>query len=156
MERIQKKALEEFDHNGKKLLGGYIRPILTHEKPQYISILKNCDLWKEEDPFALTAFGDVLATDKEGYIILFKLLDGISTVICADAELFFLLLNDTDYQKDYFDLDTFEYAKNNVGILNDDECYTYEPIPALGGSKKRETLGKGKMIEYLQILISAM
>ena len=112
------------------------------------------DIWEKDNPFGITAFGDILAVDNEGYIIMYKLLDAEKNVICANAELFFKLINDKEYQADYFALDEYEYAKKNIGILEKDECYTYEPIPALGGNKSRNTISKGKKVEYLSILTS--
>lgn len=150
----QSSSIKEFQRKGEALLDGYFRPILENKKAEYVSVLKKCILWENEEPFALTAFGNIITIDKDGYVILFNLVDGIKSIICAEADLFFSLVNDPDYQKDYFDIDNFNYARSVIGQIHDDECYTFEPIPALGGSKKRDTISKGKVMEYIMILVS--
>lgn len=150
----ESQCIKEFRESGNSVLGGYIYPIPYSNIGQYVSVLSTCDIWEKDNPFGITAFGDILAVDNEGYIIMYKLVDAEKTVICANAELFFKLINDKEYQADYFALDEYEYAKKNIGILEKDECYTYEPIPALGGNKSRNTISKGKKVEYLSILTS--
>ena len=135
-------------------MNGYIRPISAEDTDKYRAALSNCDIWQGETPFAVTVFGDVIAYDDEGYVILFQLVVGTSSVICAEPELFFSLLSDSDFQRDYFDIESYEYARGNVGVLEQDESYTYEPIPALGGNKRKESLAKGKTYEYISILTS--
>lgn len=149
-------SIESFINERKPLLNGYIRPILTADTEKYVKLLSQYDVWKEETPFAVTVFGDIISYDEEGYIIIYKLVDGTNSVICAKPDLFFTLLNDPEYQNDYFDMESYDYAKHSLGDLAEDESYIYEPIPALGGSKGKETLSKGKTYEYINMLISLM
>lgn len=149
-------SIDRFLSEGKPLMNGYIRPVPAADTKKYSELLSQCDAWKGETLFAVTVFGDVIAYDEEGYIIIYKLADGANTVICAKPDLFFALLNDPEYQKDYFDMESYNYAKHNLGELAEDESYIYEPIPALGGNKGKETLSKGKTYEYMNMLISFM
>lgn len=148
------ESIENFINERKPVMNGYIRPISAEDTDKYETVLSDCDIWQGETPFAVTVFGDIIAYDDEGYVILLRLVDGTSSVICAESELFFSLLSDPDFQKDYFDIESYEYAKDNVGVLEQDESYTYEPIPALGGNKRKESLSKGKTYEYMSILVS--
>lgn len=148
------ESIENFIDERKPVMNGYIRPISPEDTDKYRTVLSNCDIWQGEKPFAVTVFGDIIAYDDEGYVILLRLVDGTSSVICAESELFFSLLNDPDFQKDYFDIESYKYARDNVGVLEQDESYTYEPIPALGGNKSNESLSKGKTYEYMSVLTS--
>ena len=147
-------SVQKFRNENQSLVNGYIRPISNSEVDEYITILTNCSLKDKYNPFAITAFGDIIAIDNEGFIMIFRLVDGIENVICADADLFFNLLDDKEYLNDCFFMDDYEYARKVVGELQKDESYIYEPIPALGGSKSRESIGKGKTKEYLVLLNS--
>lgn len=146
----------QFISTGAPIMNGYICPIKKESLEIYEKALKTSSLWENEEIFATTAFGDIIAIDSEGYIILFRLLEGTKTVICADIDLFFSLVNDSEYQKDYFRVNEYEYAIKKLGALKKDECFTYEPLPALGGGMKTEEIGKGKIKEYIQILVYAL
>ena len=150
------KNVKEFVDKGEKILDGYIRPLKGELKEEYQKMLKACGFLDTEEIYASTAFGDLLAIDHEGYVFLLDLLNGMKTVICANAELFFSLINDSEYQKDYFRIEAYRYAINMFGELDESECFIYEPIPALGGEMNRDDISKGKTREYIQLLISFM
>lgn len=148
------KIIKEFITKRQKVLNGYIRPIKSELKEKYQDKLKISGILDNEEIFATTAFGDLLAVDSEGYVYLFDLLSGTKKVICANAELFFSLIRDSEYQKDYFRIKEYEYATSRFGKLDENDCFIYEPIPALGGRMKRSDISKGKAREYIQMLIS--
>ena len=151
---LQESQINQFIKNDNSLLNGYIIPIKDY--PTFSQIMKKCPRWNNEIPFAYSAFGDLFVVDNEGYIILYAMVDNDKSVICADSELFFQLINDIDYQKDYFNLEDYESAVKKCGKLEKDECYTYEPIPALGGDKNINNIQKGKIREYLSMIVSFM
>lgn len=150
------ESIEKFLKDKKALMEGYIRPVSNEAVSQYKKILEDSAIWENEEPFAITVFGDIITYDEEDYITMFKFTEGIKSVICASPELFFMLIDDVEYQKDYFDMESYTYAKNKLGVLLEGESYTYEPIPALGGNMAKESLSKGKTLEYLVILASFM
>lgn len=149
------KEISRFCSDGKTVMNGYIRPIDKKSYKTLTEIIKKSNLFENEEIFAYTVFGDILAVDSEGYVMLFKLLEGMKTVICAEGELFFTLVNDAEYRKDYFRINEYNYALKNIGELKKDECYTYVPLPALGGGMSNDEISKGKAIEYMQLLVTS-
>jgi hypothetical protein len=102
--------------------------------------------------FARTAFGDLflwrnnqvefLSTQ---YARFAELTDDISLV-------FEHSLCDDRYLNNGLDRKLTVKATKKLGPLSPDECYGFEPVLALGGSGKIDTVQKVKLVEYLSML----
>lgn len=136
----------------KSVLNGYLRFLDETMRTEYTKLLENYYQWEGGIPFAITAFADILVWNDK-YVYKYNLLDNDVSVILSGFDYFFQNIEDEDYQKDYFELDLYEMCREKIGDLNFDECYTFEPIPALGGSKTTETVSKGKSPEFVALLI---
>jgi hypothetical protein len=75
-------------------------------------------------------------------------------IILSGFSFFFQNIGDEAYQKEYFDIGLFKQAEQAIGALGEGECYSFEPIPLLGGDKSVQTIHKNKMAEYIGFLVS--
>jgi len=151
------QELKEYIGSGKslRLLDGYIRLLSTDEQiKQYSDVMQKWNSKKTDIPFAVTAFGDILAWTGDGYISMNRLIDNRSDIILSGAKFFFSVVTDKSFQREWFDIELHVEARKKIGEIKDDECYTFEPVPALGGSKELSNLKKGKTLEYLYIVAS--
>ena len=78
------ESIENFIDERKPVMNGYIRPISPEDTDKYRTVLSNCDIWQGEKPFAVTVFGDIIAYDDEGYVILLRLVDEIGRASCRE------------------------------------------------------------------------
>lgn len=159
MDRYDKLPQELQKHvrggKGESMLDGYLRFLTLSESERYESLGQSWSGWQESIPFAVTAFGDLLAWTEDGYIMMYRFLENKAQIILSGATFFDVNINDPDYQKDFFDLDLFKQARRNIGPLRAEESYIFEPIPALGGAKESLYLSNtGKTWEYLNYVIS--
>ena len=67
---------------------------------------------------------------------------------------FFQNVEDADFQSEYFDMNLYYQAKSKYGPLSQNQCYTFAPIPALGGAKKLESIQTGDLSAYLLLLLN--
>jgi hypothetical protein len=148
--------LQNYLHENKavRLLDGYLLLLNDAEREKYGKItLPVTEQHGNMEPFALTAFGDLLAWDGQ-YVYMFRLAEGRMNVILSGFSFFFQNIEDEAYQKDYFDIDLFKQAEQEVGTLCEGECYSFEPIPLLGGDKSVQTIRKNKTAEYIEFLVN--
>ena len=126
---------------------------IQYNVPSFINklIAENVNRKDIEKPFAMTAFGDILAYSNDGYIFNISFESHSCKVI--GTKKFTSNLKDPEYLKDNFDMDLYEYALNTLGKLKPGECYGYQPLRSLGGGKSNLT--KDKLREYLNICIQA-
>ena len=66
-----------------------------------------------------------------------------------------MMWGDSSVQAEFFDLELYRKACAKLGKLTMEQCYIFEPIPALGGSKTLDSLSVGSSLPYLAILLSA-
>lgn len=138
--------------NGRSLLDGYIRFLDETSRSRFESLASRADVWNGGEPFAITAFGDLLVWDGT-HVLMYRFVDGRVDVILAGFTFFFANVNDAAYQSDFFDVPLFNAAQKELGPISDDECYTFEPLPMLGGTKDVAHMNKGKTFEYLSLII---
>ena len=143
-ERIQKKDCS--------LLNGYLRLLDEPMQNKVLSIIEKYEDWQGGIPFAITAFGDVLVWDSN-YVFMYKLVEDKVDVILSGFDFFFDNINDKEYQKDFFDLVLYNSAVEKYGALENDECFTIQPLPKLGGKLEINYLSKGKFVEYLALIL---
>lgn len=141
------------DAGGADLLDGYIRFIKPQDTASFMSLLSGKAFWESDIPFATTAFGDILAWNVDGYIQLYRLVDGTSSIMMADDKFFFEDVNDEAFQKDYFDVTLFRDAEKLLGKLNPGQCYAFEPLPALGGAKDLKSAKITPLLPYVALMI---
>lgn len=144
--------IKKFINDGNLvLLKGYLTFLTEDQIKKVVEIVKNSSLWEGGIPFAYTAFGDVLVWNDE-FIELYKFKDGVSNVIMSGSEFFFTNIKDTDYQKDFFEVDLYKEAVSKMDLLDKNEVFGFEPLLALGGTKKVDYLKKVKFPEYLELI----
>ena len=145
--------MKHIETGEKTILDGYIRFCNPHKEHKLVSIFRNPKITSTDVPFATTAFGDVFTWNEDGYIRLYKLVDGISNTIMFGDQFFFQNVVDADFQTEYFDLNLYYEARAKYGQLGETQCYTFVPIPALGGSKKLDSIQVGDLFAYLALLL---
>lgn len=110
-------------------------------------------------PIAKTAFGNFYLWEPHPEYPGFRYLDMVnetSRVEIDDVDVLFnVFLTDTNYQQKYLNLDLFTKALEKCGKLTEDECYGFEPIPALGGKKSIQHVVKLVTKEYSSICVLA-
>ncbi|HSK74269.1 MAG TPA: T6SS immunity protein Tdi1 domain-containing protein [Pyrinomonadaceae bacterium] len=73
--------------------------------------------------------------------------------IAISTEFFFnVKIYDEDFREKFLVEKQFEIARQKLGDLASDECYTYKLALALGGSDEVENLTKVKFLEHLALL----
>ncbi len=135
-----------------EFLDGYIRIINLKNVDQFLEIFEGKDFWESDLPFATTAFGDILAWNLDGYIQLYKMTDGTSEIIMCGDDFFAQNIEDSAFQKTYFNLELFYDAQKKYGKILPDQCYAFIPIPALGGKKELNSIEVNPLLPYLMLL----
>lgn len=135
-----------------ELLDGYIRFINSRDIKAFLDILSGKEFWESDVPFAITAFGDIFAWNSDGYIQLYKMTEGTSTIIMHGDKFFIQNTADKEFQKAYFELDMFYAAKERYGNLSPGQCYGFAPIPALGGKKDVASIQIEPSLAYVALL----
>ena len=105
-------------------------------------------------PIVRTALGDIIFWKNDAAFYL-NVLNGRGEVtrIVDDIEvLFFYTLCSAEFLDKGLGRDMFREALPRLGRLGPDECYTFMPALALGGSFKAEKLQRVKLRENLSIL----
>lgn len=100
-----------------------------------------------------TVFGDFLVWEQQKYVNLVSFSKHTVTVLASGFDFFFEDMEDEQFLKQYFEYDLYKEALKTIGVCREDECYTVNPIPALGGGSSVEKLQIGKLIEYNAISI---
>lgn len=152
LEKLPDNIKEYIEQNQEDLLGGYIRFLKKEDITAISEIVQKSSMWEGGVPFATTAFGDVFVWN-EGYILLYKFTEADYNVILSGSTFFFDNINDIEYQKDFFDIDLYENVLAEYGELDNTECYTLEPVPALGGARELPYIHIGDMKTYLHMVI---
>ncbi len=106
--------------------------------------------------FARTAFADFYFIN-EGQIYFYDLQYYMAHKVANDINEFLLLI----CQKDVVEEDLRQalfYEAQSLGhkIRQHDECYTFVPILALGGSESADSIKVGKMFPYMSIILQAV
>ena len=147
--------IQDYINSGRTdVLDGYIRFIMPQDVNKFIAVLDGTDFWESDIPFATSAFGDILAWNSDGFIQLYKMVDGYSTIIMAGDDFFFQNIEDKTFQKDYFDLSLFDEAQKKFGKILPSQCYAFVPVPALGGTKNLHSIQIEDLVTYLSLLSS--
>lgn len=153
LEKLPDNIKEHIKKGGKDILDGYIRFLDKNSIEEIKAILEKSPMWEGGIPFATTVFADVFVWNKE-YILLYKFTEADYNVILSGSKFFFANVDDIEYQKDFFDVDLYVMAAGKIGRVASTECYTIEPIPALGGARELSFINTGDMKTYLDIVIS--
>ncbi len=152
MNRFPANIQKFISQSDMELLDGYIRFIDPQDIDQFLKIFERKEFWESDVPFATTAFGDIFAWNVDGYIQLYKMVDGMSEIIMSGDEFFAQNVGDSIFQKTYFDLELFFDAQKKYGKLLPDQCYAFIPIPALGGKKELNSVEVEPLLSYLALL----
>ena len=118
--------MKQIEAGTETILDGYIRFLNPNVPNESLSVLRNSNVFSGDIPFATTAFGDIFTWTEDGYIRFYKLVD----------------------------MNLYYQAKSKYGPLSQNQCYTFVPIPALGGAKKLESIQTGDLSAYLLLLLN--
>ena len=100
-----------------------------------------------------TVFGDFIVWEKQKYVNLVSFSKHTVTVLESGFDFFFEDIEDESYLKQYFEYDLYKEALKVLVECKEDECYTVNPIPVLGGDATVEKIQIGKLREYNAISI---
>lgn len=103
--------------------------------------------------FGTTVFGDFLVWEKQKYVNLVSFSKHSVTVLESGFDFFLGDIEDENYLKQHFDYDLYIEALRELEVCKEDECYTVNPIPAIGGIPSINKLRIGKLREYNAICI---
>ena len=132
------------------ILNGYLKIINPDD---YDEILKDSYFRGDVSvPIMVTAFGDIITFEEQKYVGIVEYRNGKFEIMMSDFSLFLRLLNDEDFQKDFFDLKLYEKAIAKYGKLSFDECFGFVPLLVLGGKKSVGSLKKVKTREHIVII----
>lgn len=150
--KLPQNIKEYIEQDKEELLEGYIRFHNEEEIDSILSIINQSNMWNGGIPFATTAFGDVFVW-QDGFIVLYKFTEADYNVILSGSTFFYENVNDLDYQKEFFDIALYREAVNRFGSINRKECFSLEPIPALGGAREIKYVQIAEMKAYLSLVI---
>jgi len=113
------------------------------------------DGYSESDTIIIgtTVFGDFIVWEKQKYVNLISFSKHSVTVLESGFDFFFDDIEDERFLKQYFEYELYQQAVNCFGECSVDECYTINPIPAVGGSATIDRIQIGKVREYNAISI---
>lgn len=102
--------------------------------------------------FCRTGMGDLIIWGQEQVYIL-HVHSGYFSNISADMFDFFKFsLGDTQYVEETLFKKQFDQARQTLGELDQNECYSFVPALAMGGNESLENLHKMKIKESLNLL----
>lgn len=156
MNIVPKEIALFFETDTKNVLKGYFIYLSELERDKYARICSKYKKWESGVPFAISVFGEVLEWSDDGYIILYKIMEDSVDVILQGSDYFAQIISDSGIQSEYLEMDKYTSALNQVGELEENECYIFEPIPALGGSKDVNTISKGDRETYLSWMVQML
>jgi hypothetical protein len=138
------------ESNNDKLAKGFIR---LCNPDIYKDILS--DGYNETDVIVIgtTVFGDFIVWEKQKYVNNVSFSKHKVTVLESGFDFFFEDIEDENFLKQHFEYGLFEEAVNALGKCKDDECYTVNPLPVLGGDAAIDKIQIGKIREYNAISI---
>jgi hypothetical protein len=147
--RLPKQLVES---NNDKLANGFIRLCNPDIFKDVLS-----DGYNETDVIIIgtTVFGDFIVWEKQKYVNIVSFSKHKVTVLASGFDFFFEDIQDENFLKKNFEYELFKKAVKVLGECKDDECYTVNPIPALGGSMNINNLKIGKLNEYTTLCIQA-
>lgn len=152
LDQLPENIKEYIENKKEPLLDGYIRFFGEEKITEITDIVSRSSIWNGGIAFAVTAFGDVFVWEG-GYVFLYQFTDSDYNVILSGTDFFFENIEDEDYQADFFDLTLYQESVDKYGEIDESECFTLEPIPALGGERKLKYVHVGDMKTYLSLLV---
>ena len=111
--------------------------------------------WIEEEDafvFARTGFGNLFVYRNKSIGFLNVHFGQFTTFPVDFITLFNQVMIDPEFINDVLDKKLFDVARQKLGTLESDECYSFNPALALGGDKQEKHLIKVKMLPQLLIL----
>ena len=85
-------------------------------------------------PIFITAFGDIITWEENKYIGIIRYKKGNFKIISSGFKHFFSDLQDDYFIEKYLEMDKYNEAIKNLGLIQYDECFGYVPLLGLGGS----------------------
>lgn len=132
------------------LLDGYISVINPEEYQELLD--ETYFRGKISIPILTTAFGDVITLEEGQYIGMVKYKNGNFVILAKNFKRFIQNLDDDYFGEKYFQIPEYVEAVKKLGALEQDECFGYVPLLALGGSEKVDNLSKVKTREYIELI----
>lgn len=132
------------------ILDGYLKVINPDE---YSSIIEMSYFRADVSiPIFITAFGDIITWEENKYIGIIRYKKGNFQIISSGFKYFFSDLQDDYFIEKYLEIDKYNEAIKNLGLIQYDECFGYVPLLGLGGSEKVENLKKVKIKEHIELI----
>ena len=100
----------------------------------------------------VNGFGEIITWEKNEYVIIIKYKNGTFDIILNRFKHFYNCLKDEYFTKKYLEIDKYNQAIKNLGLIQYDECFGYVPLLGLGGSEKVENLKKVKIKEHIELI----
>ena len=141
-------------------LGSYCNGLFKLINPSdYQDVINSC-FEKEDDqsflPFMCTAFGDLFAYVKNprlnNYVVYLNVRYGTYLILPANLRAIFnkVMVNQS-FLKGWFDLENYPVIQEKLGTPDNDECFGYSLLLAMGGSEDIENIKIVKTIPYIDI-----
>ena len=131
-------------------LNGYLRIINPKEYQQLLSETYFCGACSV--PILTTAFGDIITVEDDQHIGMVKYKYGDFDIIAKNFGRFIQNMPDECFQQDYFELEKYEEAVQKYGRLDNDKCFGYTPLLALGGNEKVDNLTIVNTKEHIMLI----
>lgn len=108
-------------------------------------------------PILRSSFGDIVYIDKMQSVWQLTPIFGLNEEVIDNLDDYFNVLMCTEnYYKNAFSLKQHRIAKKRLGLINEDECYGFEPLLSLGGSEDVENMVKVKAREHLALIAQTL
>lgn len=149
--KIPEEMLEVWMQYGfGSILEGYLKIVNPDE---FQTILKEVYL-RSKGAIVLftTSMGDIIVWEDNRYLSLLNFRKGMASCISAGFKYFFSNLEEEAFKNKALDWSPYPQAVKKYGVPNYYECFAYEPILGLGGSKKVANLSKVKLIEHIYLI----
>lgn len=103
-------------------------------------------------PMFVTAFGDIITWEENAYVGIVQYNIQDLDIMIKRMDRFIEYVDDEDFKDDYFDIPLYKKAVAKHGELAYDECFSFVPLLALGGSKDVEHMDKVKVLEHIYLM----
>ena len=150
-DQVPSELLQIWQEDGLgTFLDGYLKVINPDD---YSELVKETYFRGESSvPMFVTAFGDIIVLEKNGYIDIIQYKDNTFHIVTKKMSHFLMFILDTGFTDDYFELPLYHEAVEKHGELDHAQCFGFVPLLALGGFKDVDHLDKVKILEHLYLI----
>lgn len=153
--KLPKQILQIWEEYGfGSFLDGFLRVV---NPADFRDILTRISfVGKKSIPIFVTVLGDMIVWQKNSYLTILRFRHGTFFIMGKGFTYFFDDLLDKEYLEKFLKPKNYYEVLQKQGSVAYDECFGYVPLLCLGGFEDVEHLKKCKILEHMELILSAI